>query len=282
VYDGKLNAQDLKEVQDNDAASSQAKGFSVGQQPIKNLSEMQEKVWYDVVSQLDFVADFAKLKERVEADGYDINSPKVIKEVQQADIRREEEEKQWVLEQERQRKNVALFQQRSPQQFSSPEGGIENAYNRHFQQDDDIADEEEWVQDRNGNWFRADELTEINAPDDPDMPPEDYAPLWDTEERDMLDSLKRRQRKKRPYLEKEETEEDRWHKQLGEHPLSEFPVEEMDDEEWLRRFGRYFGLSKIAEEEEIDYDKVIESLKKPQENYTFEYGKNVPHVKSFA
>jgi len=273
VYTNRLSAQELAELQQN-AMKSESKGFyfDKGKPQKRDLNEMQKKVWYDVTSQLDFIADFADLKERVEDEGKSLGSPEVIKQVREYDIKREKEEKKKREAFEREQRKRELEELSAPQKFTKPTGGIDEAWARYMGQEEEegageiveddveVIDDQEWVRGADGNWYAVEDMPNIYDPDnprmnDPDMPPEDYAPLWSKKYNPRERSELKRRTKKRPYLkDKMELAEDEWDEQLGNEELEKIDVEPMTDEEWLKRFGEAFGFEKNAEEEKKQDD----------------------------
>jgi len=255
VYTDRLNSLDLDAIKDNDTISRLGKFYHKKPSPI-SLTQTQKKVWYDTTSQLNFIIEFAKSKDKYEKAGKRMDDPEVIEQIKKQDKEREKEElKKW---EEMQRDQYAERAFRSTQKFESPKGSIDDWWKQHTgKKDDDIiydiediyntegeGDEENWVRGADGNWYLAEELPNII---DPDMPSSSYEPYYMQEserqkiediynqelEKEERNKLKRRNRKKkRNYTGVSDEIDDRFY----DDP-KEFSIETIDDDEWLSRFG---------------------------------------------
>ena len=242
VYTDRLTVDDIKAVEE-DSSSINPKGFHyILPKKRPELSDIQKKIWYDTKGQLDFILDFAELKQETEESGHKLSDPEVIEETEKDDIYYENIEAQKQHQQ-------PLGWSHNIEVQDIPEEDFWSSGPKQNDDDIDYVDEEDdIVRDANGNWMLRSELEGLgeikNEPNiyDPDLPSEYYTPTW---ERDRIDQLKKR-KSKRDYLwsEKENKwkevdpfeEEDKWDEQLGDEPLDEIPLEELSDEEWAERF----------------------------------------------
>lgn len=240
----------------------------------KPLTDMQKKIWTDTEGQLDFIDLFAETKEQYEKVGKSLDDPEVIAEIKQKDIVRQQEfEKKEKERRERELREkdrgIVEYAPSVQTEYVAGETDIDDwweNYNNKTKRSKPTKGGM-WAKNEKGEWYNIDEEAEKgNEFVGDDIPPDDYLPLWDKGQRAKLESLKRRQNK-RNYLNKPLDISDSGHDEYYRR-IVEFPVETMDDEEWVRRFGEsYENMKKIAENE--PNNEPHENSDKPKYNYLF-------------
>lgn len=136
VYTNKLKTNDIRQIIDNSGQSGlYNKNKSLSS---TSLTDMQKKVWYDTVSQLEFIKGFSKIKDYFESQGKSIADEDSILQIKELDEKNARTEKERL---EKEKKEIEKKWKDIPKQkFVSPEGGIDSYWKKKY--GDELTDED--------------------------------------------------------------------------------------------------------------------------------------------